>query len=101
MIVDTVVTDTDVHGHDTVLGRFHLLTEDGKPVLIPVGDRRYTLSPQLRGVHTVDLAQTMTHSDYSGKDTTLGPYQQNTPLGKSYKISLGSVTYSTKVSRSR
>ena len=99
LIVDTLVTDTDAHGKDKVLGRFHVLTEDGRPVVVPVGERSYAVVPTLRGNGTVDLAQTMTHPTHSGKVVALGPYQQNQTLGESREISFGSVTYSTKVSK--
>ncbi len=99
LIVDTVVTDTDDHGRDKVLGRFHVLTEDGKQVVVPVGERSYAVVPTLRGNGTVDLAQTMTHPTHSGKTVALGPYQQNQALGESREISFGSVTYATKVTK--
>ena len=101
LIVDTVVTDTDAHGRDKVLGRFHTLTEDGKQVVMRVGGRSYAVVPKLRDNGTVDLAQTMTHPNHGGKISTLGPYRQNDTLGESREISFGSVTYSTTVTKAR
>ncbi len=99
LIVDTAVTDTDAHGIDKVLGRFRVLTEDGKQIVVPVGARSYAVVPTLRGDGTIDLAQTMTHPIQNGKIVTLGPYQQNQALGEAREISFGSVTYETKVTK--
>ena len=101
LIVDTLVTDTDTHGKDKVLGRFHVLTEDGKPAVVPLGEKSYAVVPTLSGNGTVDLALTMTHPTHGGKVVVLGPYQQNQTLGESREISFGSVTYSTKVTKAK
>ena len=97
LLLDTVVTDTDAHGKDKTLAHFHQLTRSGSQVVLPVGQRRYAVTPTLRKDGTVGLSQTMTHPNYRGSNVTLGPERQAVALGETNDISFGSVTYSTKV----
>ena len=101
LIVDTVVTDTDAHGKDRVLARFHLLTLNKKQIVMPTGSRRYAVTPTLRPDGTVDLSHTMTHPNYKGESVTIGPYHQNEPLGETSEVSFGSITYATKVAKAK
>ena len=101
LIVGAVVTDMDEQGKDKVLGRFRILTEDGKQVAMPIGDMGYAVTPKLRADGTVDLVQTMTHHTDRGTVVTTGPHVQNQSLGESREIAFGAVSYATKVTKAK
>ena len=101
LIVSAVVTDEPEHGKDKVLGRFRILTEDGKQVAMPIDDMGYAVTPKLRENGTVDLVQTMTHHTSRGAVVTTGPHVQNQSLGESRNITFGTVCYTMKVTKAK
>ena len=101
LIVSAVVTDGDEHHKDKVLGRFRILTEDGKQVMMPIGDMGYAATPKLRENGTVDLVQTMTHHTSRGTAVTTGPHVQNQSLGETREIAFGTVSYAMTVTMAK